>query len=150
VRYSPWEHLADLTHVTFGVTRLPTGQGWWIPDMKAIALDDRLTRVQRRTVLAHELVHAERGDSNCHYEGRLGARQARRQEHSADLIAAHRLITLEQLVAALRQHPLDPAGVAEVLEVTQSALRIRLAALSQADKRHIEQRLSGLDEMLGA
>lgn len=150
MRYSPWEHLAALTHITFGLTRLPAGHGWWLPDMKAIALDDRLNRVERRCVLAHELVHAERLDTNCHYDGPSGARAARRQEASADVIAAHRLITIDDLVFALREHPLDPPAVADALDVTTTALRTRLCALTPFDKKHIEHRLSGLDEMLGA
>lgn len=136
--YSPWDHLRDLPHIAFGVTRLPAGKGWWMHDLQAIALDSRLGRVERRTVLAHELVHAERQDRNCHYVGPDGGRLARRQEVHADRVAAERLITLDDLLDALQVHPYDPDQVAEQLDVTPDALRARLQALTAEEEQHIE------------
>lgn len=141
MRYSPWDHLESLPHITFGITRLPHGQGWWLPDMEAIALDSRLDRVERRCVLAHELVHAERQDRNCQYEGPDGGRQARRQELHADRVSSARLVDVVDLVDALRAHPYDPDLVAEQLDVTPDALRARLQSLTDDQRTEIEASL---------
>lgn len=139
VRYSPWEHLRTLPHITLGVTRLPAGKGWWMPDLQAIAIDSRLGRVERRTVLAHELVHAERQDENCHGVGPDGSRLARRQEAHADRVASERLITTEDLLDALRAHPYDPENVAEQLDVTRDVLVARLQAMTPEEKDHVTE-----------
>lgn len=140
-RYSPWDHLEAMPHITFGITRLPHGQAWWLPDLQSIALDDRLSRVERKWRLAHELVHAEEQDGNCHYEGADGPRQARRQEVRADRIAARRLISFDDLYEGLRQYPFDPDLVAEFLDVPTVALKVRLQHLRASDKETIRQRL---------
>lgn len=150
MRYSPWDHLEAMPDVTFGIHPLPAGDGWWLPEQRAIVLDPRLSQVERRTVLAHELVHAERNDQNCHHDGRDGARQARRQEAHADKTAALRLISIDQLVDALRHYPLDPALVADCLGVTQPALTTRLRMLTDEEKSEIEARLADLSESYGA
>lgn len=150
MRYSPWDHLESMPEVTFGMHPLPVGDGWWLPEHRAIVLDPKLSQVERRTVLAHELVHAERDDRNCHHDGADGGRLARRQETHADKTAALRLITLDQLVDALRHYPLDRAMVAECLGVTQPALTTRLQMLTDEEKTEIEQRLSDLSDSLGA
>lgn len=144
MRYSPYDHLESMPHITFGITRLPKGKGWWMPDLQAIAVDDRLGRVERRCVVSHELVHAENQDANCHYSGPDGRRQALRQERRADKIASTRLIDLEDLFEALRVYPLDPAAVADFLDVTPDILRRRLQDLDHADKNMMERRLVGV------
>lgn len=142
MRYSPWDHLQSMEHVTFGITHLPVGDGWWLPDLQAIALDKKLDRVGRRVVLAHECVHAELNDMNCHLDGPTGPKSSRRQETRADKISSKRLVTLDDLAEALSVHPLDPDKVAEELDVTKGLLRIRLQHLTCREKTWIEKNLS--------
>lgn len=139
--YCPWTHLASLPHITFGVTRLPHGSGWWLPEDNAIVLDDRLTRVERRVVLGHELVHAERGDNNCALLSPDGGRLARRQETNADHVSGSRLATVAEIADALILYPIDPELVARELDITVNLLRLRLHSLSEQEKTYIHDQL---------
>ena len=45
---------------------LPVGyEGFYTPGLYLIVLDSRLTDVQRRCVLAHEISHARHRDAGC-------------------------------------------------------------------------------------
>lgn len=143
--YDPWRHLADMRHVTFGVRRLPHGHGWWLRDIPGIVIDDRLGRVRRRCVIAHELVHAEHDDPNCTSHGPDGPRIARWIERRADRTAAARLIPLAALADALTWAPLCPHQVAEHLDVTVDVLRARLAELTDDEKHWIDDRLTAAE-----
>lgn len=138
--YNPWRDLGARADITFGVTDLPAGDGWWIREVPAIVLGRHLSRVERRCVLAHELVHAEHDEQQCAHDGPGTARIARRREADADLTAACRLISLDDLADALRW-ALGVDEVAEVLDVTQHLVRVRLRNLSALDKAWIESRL---------
>jgi Zn-dependent peptidase ImmA (M78 family) len=132
-RYCPWKDLASREDVTFGITRLPLGQGWWLPDERAIVLDDRLDHTERRTVLAHELVHVDHDDHNCAHDGPDGPRIGRRRELVADRIAATRLISIDQLADALAWSRAPEEAAAE-LDVTLPMLRRRLASLTAGER----------------
>lgn len=142
--YCPWQHLRQRSDLTFGVTRLPAGDGWWLPDEKAIVLDDRLDQAGRRSTLAHELVHAEAEDTNCAGQGPDGARIARRREGAADRTAAQRLITLERLADALAWARRPEEAAAE-LHVTLPVLRRRLADLTAGEQQVIEDRIAAIE-----
>ncbi len=46
--------------------KLPSGyEGFYAPGLDLIVLDSRLTDVQRRCVLAHEISHARHMDTGC-------------------------------------------------------------------------------------
>jgi Zn-dependent peptidase ImmA (M78 family) len=142
--YCPWAHLTAQPDITFGVTRLPAGQGWWLPGERAIVLDDRLDRRGRRSVLAHELAHAEVGDTNCSMEGPDGARLARRREVAADRTAAARLITLPRLADALAWSR-APEEVAAELDVTLPVLRRRLQDLTPLEVAWVDDRIAAIE-----
>lgn len=137
--YNPWADLASRPHICCDThtVELPSGRGWWLPDVMGIVLDRRLTRVERRCALAHELQHVDYGDVQVAGVGPDGPRMARRQERRADREAARRLVHVEALVVALRAHPHDPAAVADELDVTIDVLRCRLEDLHPGERGHL-------------
>jgi Zn-dependent peptidase ImmA (M78 family) len=131
--YCPWRDLASRPHLAFVVTRLPVADGWYLPDVPGIVLDDRLTRVQRRCVLAHELAHIDLG----HHQQVAGNgpgtdRLARRNEAAADRLAARRLLPLTGLMHWL-PYASSRSEAAELLDVTERLLSIRLEQLSSRE-----------------
>jgi Zn-dependent peptidase ImmA (M78 family) len=135
--YCPWEDLAARTHLAFAITRLPLADGWYLHDVPGIVIDDRLDRVQRRCVLAHELAHIDLG--HLHQVAGNGpgtARLARRNEAAADDLASRRLMPLDALLRALPFAPCD-AEAAELLDVTEHLLAVRLSRLCPAERRQI-------------
>lgn len=142
--YNPWADLGSRPHICCDAhtVELPVGKGWWLPDVMGIVLDRRLSRVERRCTLAHELQHVENDDTQVAPIGPDGPRLARRQEKRADREAARRLIDVHHLGAALRAHPHDPSAVAEELDVTTDVLRCRLDHLSRAERTVVVDILS--------
>lgn len=139
-RYDPWRDLARREHITLAVTRLPVGAGWYFSDIPGIALDDRLDRVGRRCALAHELAHVDLGHTHqAAGRGPGTSRIARRREVEADVLAAVRLISLDDLADALRW-ALCPEEVAHELDVTEDLARIRVEQLTTDEKTFIEAR----------
>lgn len=58
---SQWAQVAEQS--------LPRGyEGFYAPGVDLIVLDSRLTPVQRRCVLAHEISHARHRDAGCHVD----------------------------------------------------------------------------------
>lgn len=137
--YCPWVDLGSRAHLAFAVTRLPVGEGWYLPDVPGIVLDDRLDRVQRRCVLAHELAHVDLGHHQVAGNGPGTDRLARRNERAADVLAAKRLVSIAQLVLVLPGAS-GQTEVAELLEVTPHLLEVRLEHLEPAERL----RLAGL------
>lgn len=95
--YDPWGHAAELD-LTIRYRFLPKGEvGWWHQDSRTVFLDSRLTQAERRCTLAHELVHAERGD-----DGRCASDwHENKLEVQVHAEAARRLIRLDDLALAL-------------------------------------------------
>lgn len=145
--YNPWADLGDRPHICCDShsVELPVGSGWWLPDVMGIVLDRRLTRVERRCALAHELQHVDYGDVQVHSVGPDGPRMARRQEKRADREAARRLVQVQELAAAMRAHPHNPAAVAEELDVTLDVLRCRLDTLHAAERASLVLALGVLE-----
>lgn len=143
--YDPWQDLRDRNHLTLAITRLPIGDAWYLHDVPGIALDDRLTRVERRCVLAHELAHIDLGHMDQAANGLcwdLGtSRIARRRELAADKIAARRLILTRRLAEALCSHD-DQPSVADDLDVTERVLAVRLDHLHPAERGYITRRIA--------
>jgi len=109
-----------------------------------IVLDDRLTRVERKCVLAHELVHAELLDEQCVHDSCDGARLARRRERHADREAAFRLIDIRPLGEALAAHPDDLYLAADELDVDHQTLSTRLRHLHPAERHYLGRRLNAI------
>lgn len=141
--YDPWADLARRPDIVCRTCALPGVDGLWFADLRAIALDERLDRIGRRSALAHELVHVDHGDTQIAHVGPDGPRQARRQESRADREAARRLVDVDALGRALAAHPHDLAAVAEQLDVTVHLVVCRIENLHPAEQgqlRDVENR----------
>ena len=140
-RYHPWRHLSRLAHITVRWTRdedeLDGALGWFYVDRNEIVMDARQTQVQRRSTLAHELVHAERRDEPC---GSLVLDL--RQESVVSKLAARRLIPVKALGEALAWSR-DIDEVADELWVDVDTLRTRLNHLHPAERAFLLQRIEG-------
>lgn len=140
-RYHPWRHLSRLAHITVRWTRddeeLDGALGWYYVDTNEIVLDDRQTQAERRSTLAHELVHAERRDQPCG-SVILDARQ----ETLVERIAARRLIPIRALGEALAWSR-DLVEVADELWVDVATVRARLNHLHPAERGYLRERLEG-------
>lgn len=135
--YCPWIDLDRRQHLAFAVTRLPIGDGWYLADVPGIVLDDRLSRIERRCVLAHELAHVDLGhDHQVAGNGPGTGRLARRNEHAADLLAAERLLPLGRLAVWL-PFASSQAEAAELLDVTTRLLDVRLDHLDDEERARL-------------
>lgn len=92
-----------------------------------IRLHPNTHHIQERCTLAHEIVHAERGP----------AARRDREEYLVERIASTRLIEVTALAEALRTHR-DLAGLAEVLEVDEGLLEVRVAGLGEQEIAFLE------------
>lgn len=137
--FSPWRLLRHLPEVDLHFTDddelLDGAQAWYYHRLRAIVMDSRLSQVERRSVLAHELGHVIRGDIPCGDEI-LDARQ----ESVVDQWAARKLITLDALIDALRWSD-DPHEVADALWVTADLLEVRIAHLHPSERAAIRRQL---------
>jgi hypothetical protein len=138
-RYHPWRHLSRLADVTVRWSRddveLDGALGWFYVDRGEIVLDARQTQVQRRSTLAHELVHAERGDEPS---GSLVLDA--RQELAVSKEAARRLIGIRALGEALAWSTCV-AEAADELWVDEDTVRVRLQHLHPAERAYLKRRL---------
>lgn len=140
--HHPWRHARDhhphidiVTHC-----HLPDGiAGYW-DGASTIYLDRDLTQRSRRSVIAHECTHAERGVIP------VDEVLAAREELAVDVIAARRLIGIDHLVDALRWcRGVTGAELADEVWTDQHALNIRLAHLTAAERTQIEAALADCD-----
>ena len=99
---------------------------------KAILLDIRLSRIEERCTLTHEIVHAERGP--------FPRWAIAREEAAVNAEAARRLIPLDALGEALAWSP-HPAVAAEELDVDPPTLEALLRNLAAAEVEALRRRL---------
>lgn len=118
--YDPWSH-ADALGIPVRYRPGLAWEGLW--HHGTILLRPGLTRRVERSVLAHEIVHAEHDDQPT-----TDTVTHTRQERRADRIAAERLITPADLRAAQRISD-DPGMWCHELDVTGWILTARLGAL---------------------
>lgn len=98
-----------------------------------IWLDPRMSQVERRCVLAHELVHLEYGHRGC---------QPPAVEREVRAEAARRLVHMDELVPAVRwSRSLDE--LADELWVTPLVAQDRLAGLSDEERRVLAEAAGG-------
>lgn len=139
-RYSPWRHLRALPHLditwTDDDTLLAGADARYFHTIRRIVMDKRLTQAERRSVLAHELGHALRGDLPCGDEA-----LDLRQESVVEQWAARKLIELPALADALKWSD-DPDEVADVLWVTRELLEVRLRHLHPAERAALRRDVS--------
>jgi hypothetical protein len=130
VPWNPWRELRRRTHIVFRLAVLPdaTGGGvyWARGGRAAIIIDPRLRQVERNAVLAHELVHDERGGGAADpcMPASWGPVVAR-DEAAVDQEVARRLVPPEELakfceVLALLDVGVTAREVAEHFDVPES------------------------------
>ena len=130
MRYHPWRQLRRHHDVTVEVhADLPPGIDGFT-DGARIWLRRGLTQAQRRSVLAHELVHVERGTENVDD----------REERLVDSIAARRLVSLLDLHDALRwtQGRVD-GETADWCWVDLRTIEARVADLTDDERALLDQ-----------
>ncbi len=94
---------------------LPHGyEGVYAPSLNLIILDTRLTEVQRRCVLAHEISHARHHDAGCRCD--------RWAERRADMEAAVMLISPLEYAYAEAVYEGNILGMARELNVLPWAI----------------------------
>jgi hypothetical protein len=121
--YCPWQHLGDLDGVELRYHREGEA-GFVVFDTRVISLRAGMSGAQRRSTLAHEIVHLERGPVH------QGA-TAKVEEYLAECGAILRLIpasVLSELPRLVQVHGLDAA--AEFLGLDQTAIRTALDVLN--------------------
>lgn len=127
--YDPWGEVPAGWSVIFVVMPV-RGMCRW--SRKSILLDIRLSRVEERCTLTHELIHAERGPCPRWL--------TTREEGIVDAKAARRLIPLDALGEALAWS-LHPAVAAEELDVDPPTLEALLRNLAAAEVEALRRRL---------
>ena len=127
--YDPWGEVPAEWSVDF-VAMPVRGMCRW--DRRKILLDIRLSRVEERCTLAHEIIHAERGP--------FPRWLTTREESIVDTKAARRLIPLDALGEALAWS-LHPAVAAEELDVDPPTLDALLRDLAAAEVEVLRRRL---------
>lgn len=134
--YHPWRDL-DRLDVDVRFAHLEAGElGCFDPDTRTIWLAVGLTQAERRSTLAHELVHVERDHEPC-----VTPWHERHQERAVELEAARRLIDLDALMDAMA-YCLSLEEAAEELHVDADLLRIRISMLDVEDQEIIRRRFA--------
>lgn len=128
-RYHPWRALRGLPHITL---RWAVAEERGSFDGHTITLHPLLTQAERRSTLAHELVHLERGPAPPHLAGR--------EELLVEEIAARRLVDLDDLADAIVWHDGHAHDdMADDLWVDRAILLARIRTLTEEERAYIEQ-----------
>ena len=131
-RYDPWHDLREnWPEVRVVIEAMPDPLLGYV-NYPVIALRADTSHAQRRCTLAHELVHLERGISEC-------GPFAEREERQVHQEVARRLVPVDLLSDALRVlgTTADPATLASALEVDQETLLTRIALLTIDEIRRL-------------
>jgi len=126
-QYVPRQHAADLG-VPIIEYPLHADFGRYVPQLGAILIKPRMRAALERSVLAHELVHAERDE--CQTGVPL---LDLRMERNADRVASLRLIDEAELLDLMRWSS-DPGRWAVELGVTADMLVARMDQLTRSDR----------------
>lgn len=127
--YHPWRAFRNLANWTLIIEPLPDdlmGLTDW--DERTITLAPGLTQVERRSTVAHEVVHVERGP--------VIERLEPREEAWVAKVAARRLISFEALARAI-VWARDVYQLAEELWVDVGTVRCRLENLHPSERMHL-------------
>lgn len=140
-RTDPWGEAEARTDVAVHLAALPDETGGAVVQRRGerayIVLDPRLSPVEQRCRLAHELVHLERGSTvRCRWSPRSWDVCVVREELRVDREVAAWLVPVDQLEGLV--HAMLRAGedvtarvVAEEFEVTKPIARIALDGLAR-------------------
>jgi Zn-dependent peptidase ImmA (M78 family) len=126
-QYVPREHAAELG-VPIIDYPLRADFGRYVPQLGAILIKPRMRAALERSVIAHELVHAER------HESATGVPLLDlRMERNADRVASLRLIDEDELLDLMRWTT-DPGRWAVELSVTADLLEARVSQLHRTER----------------
>lgn len=143
--YSPWGELSSLPDLRLEWREMHGRLGEYLHSDRCIRLDPRMPRRQQRSVLCHELRHAEHGDHLT-----VCDRVNLRQEQRADREAARLLIDVRDLARALIVHDQHRSATAVELRVSDAMLGVRLANLHPAERHYLRREVvSGVDTSTG-
>jgi hypothetical protein len=135
--YSPWAELSSLPDLTLEWRELAGRAGEYLHVARLIRLDPRAPRRQLRSVLCHELRHAEAADVATTCE-----RVNLRQEQHADQAAARLLIDIYDLGDAMAVHGNHFSAIAVELNVSDAILRVRRDHLHPSEASYLRGRLA--------
>lgn len=135
--YSPWAELAARPHLDLVWIDLGSRLGEYDHGEATIRLNCRLRRHQARSVLCHELRHAEVGDYSTACD-----RVNLRQEQRADREAARLLVDVRDLGDAIAADGEHHGALAGALRVSLHIVRIRLAHLHPSELHYLRRRLA--------
>lgn len=130
--FHPWRSLRAMTHVVVHWARPHPAAPGATDGATRIWLDPRMTQVERRCVLTHELVHLEHGHHGC---------QPPAVERAVRAETARRLVSAEALLAAA-PWALSLDELADELWVTPLVLADRLEHLTAAERVLLEAALA--------
>lgn len=134
--HHPWRAFRKLTQWRLRFGRLPKGV-WAVthfPSM-TVTVDDRLLQVERRSAIAHELTHIERGPVP------VEPIMAAREELAVEKATAIKLIPIHDLGEALAWAGGDLHQAADELWVDVQTLRVRLEHLHPCERHYLRRRL---------
>lgn len=135
--YSPWGELAAQPAITLEWREMVGRLGEYLHRDRLIVLDPRMPRRQMRSVLCHELRHAESAHVGVECD------KARRvQEVGADRAAARLLIDVHDLGEALVFNDRHVSATAVDLRVSDKMLRVRLNSLHPAERGYLKRRFA--------
>lgn len=133
--WNPWAALRDLAHIRLRFTHheLPEGTlATYDHDTAVITMRHGMSQAQRRSVLAHELVHHDRGP--------VPRWQTPREERAVSREAARRLIAFEDLARAMVWAG-DEHELADELWVDVPTAIARLEALTPGEVQLLTERV---------
>lgn len=128
--HHPWRGLRALAGWTLEFAPLPEGQtGETCYESRTITLTTGMTQAERRSTIAHEVIHAERPEF-------LESLRDKEERWVAEE-AARRLIRFDHLIDALRWAR-NLHELAEELWVDEDTVRVRLAYLHPSERTKID------------
>ena len=133
--FHPWRALRALAHVTL-VWHEGGPAGWTHFPTATISLRRGMTLAERRSTIAHEVEHINRGPPHVGYE--------RREELAVRKATAQRLITFEALVDAMVWSG-DEYELAAELWVDVGTVRDRPRSLSPWESAELSRRMEGAE-----
>jgi hypothetical protein len=139
VPYNPWQHLTE--RWPWVTVRVVPMKGDLLGQVQAggavIELRAGTSSGQRRSTLAHEIVHLERGWQVC-------GQWQQREEAQVHAMASRRLIRLPQLAAEIRAlgGGEDLPALAIALDVDLATLKLRLSLIGPSERDVIRRALS--------
>lgn len=127
----PWRRLRSAAHITLRWHH-EGPMGWCKHSTQELSIRTNLTQSERRSTLAHELVHLDRGPAVKGYE--------ETEERAVSQEAARWLIPLEELADAL-VWAFDDDELADLLWVDLDTVQNRLVALTVEETMFINAAL---------